>query len=249
MNPPAANSPQSNDPPPGPDLTVAAQQSQRGFIWFFAILALNVVSLLWLSVRAGSPSSVAVVLDFFFHSAIGGAVIFFAFRMVFWYPFRFTDLLTIVLILSLGLRVILNLLFELSRLGVVGDLFAPRGAGNLVQACLLCGSVLLAGAAMGLRHCHILKIDKPVARALTVASGMVALPAMAGVATFPVLILRDVLYPKSSSHETHILALHWIGSIAASIVNAVCFVRTLSLKSVIDAQEKLPGAKPSPPPR
>ena len=215
--------------------------AQKSLRLFCAIVALNVAGMLWLYVRTGTSSYIGVIMDFFLHAAIGGIVIYLAFRILFAFPFRTLDLLLIVLTLSLGLKVTLNMLQSLSVMGVIAPGFVSlEHAGGVFQACLFSASMLLAGGAMGLRHCVMLRLERRWPRALNVSCGMLALPAAAGLVTFPILILRDIVMPESAARITHVLAVLWLGSILVSLVNITNFLKTMTLESVIDARQKMP---------
>jgi hypothetical protein len=222
---------------------VTGRSPERQFIgWFFLLLGMVILSLVWLAVRESSPSYVRTILDFFMNVATGGAVAFVAFRALFLYRFRFFDLLAMVAGLSLGLHQTVELLKSLSQFGIFGEQYSiedPQNVGKVIQLCMIVSSLLMAGCALGLRHCAILKIENGSLRILAIIAGMYSLPAAAGIATFPVVILRELVVPRGRSEHIPIYALLWVISIVFTIVNVAHFIRTLTLKAQIDATEHL----------
>ncbi len=210
---------------------------------FAAIFGISIVSVTWLAVRADSPGFVRGSLDFLMHVASGGLVAYIAFRALFLYPFRTLDLLVIVLVLSLGMKLTLDMLDTFGKLAVGLKLRVKSAesdeAGTAFQFCLIAGSILLLGGAWGLRSCALLKIERASTRALAVAAGMLAIPAGAGLAAFPVLILSHVLREETSAATTEYLIL-WLVCIAATTVNVVYFIRAMTLNTEIQARENLP---------
>jgi hypothetical protein len=217
----------------------AAQRSL--WFWFALILGVNVVGLVWLSVRAESPPFVRSVLDIFLHGATGALAAYLAFRALLRFPYRFPDLLIMVSVLSLGMKMTVDFVKDLGAMGIVStDLASGERFGEIFQLCLWSGSVLVAGAALGLRNCTLLKIDSFFRRALTLISGMLVLPAMAGVVVFPVMLVRSLFAGHMSTLFAVAMLAQWIGSVVATSINSRCFMKTLTLTAEVDAQEKLP---------
>ncbi|MCY3024482.1 MAG: hypothetical protein NTW87_36365 [Planctomycetota bacterium] len=217
----------------------SAASPERALVWWFVgVLAVNVAGVVWVAVRTESPSFVRSILDFFLYSASGAFVAYFAFRALFLYSFRLSDLLVIVLVLSLGMKATIDVLSSFSALGVINvNLVEPGRVGQVFQVCLLTGSILLAGAALGLRHCTILKLEGAFARVLIIVAGMLALPAAAGSAAFPVPAVRQVM---NEPQQALVWLLLWFVSLGLTGVNVVYFIRTLTLRTEIKSQEKLP---------
>jgi hypothetical protein len=217
---------------------------QRSLLfWFVLILGINVAGLLWLSVRAQSPDYLRGVLDAFFHTAAGGAVAYFAFRALLRYPYRFPDLLIIVTILSLGMKATLQVLASFEALGVLhASTEAGVRYGQMFQICLLTGSVLLAGAALGLHNCHTLKISATGVRLMCITAGMLALPAAAGTAAFPVLLVSEFA-GRARGDVALLFLLRWVGSVVITVININYFIRSLILKTEVQAQEMLTGRR------
>jgi hypothetical protein len=236
--------PEFDRPDPAEDTSLVTGRSpeRQLVVWFFLLLGLVILSMIWLAMRKSSPPYVRTILDFFLNVATGGAVAFVAFRSLFLYRFRFFDLLAIVAGLSLGMHQTVELLKSLALYGVFGERYSvddPQNVGKVIQICLVVSSVLMAGSALGLRHCAILKIESGPRRVLAIIAGMYSLPAAAGIATFPVLILRDLVIPGSPRNQLPVYTLLWITSIVFTIINVAYFIRTLTLKAEIDATEHL----------
>jgi hypothetical protein len=207
-----------------------------------ALLGVVVLSLFWMALRNNSPAHLRVILDFMFNVFIGGLAAWVAFRALYFYSFRLGDLLAMVAGLSLGMHQTLELLKSLAAVGVFGEHAAiddPRNLGLVILSCMIVGSALLAGAALGLRHCAVLKLEGAFVRASVVLAGLFALPAAAGLAAFPALILRDMLMPGRAYEHTAWFALLWLASIFFTAVNIICFIRTLTLNAQISAREHL----------
>jgi hypothetical protein len=216
--------------------------AERGlWFWLALILCVNVAGLIWLAVRADSPQSVRGILDIMLHSAMGAAVTYLAFRALLRFPFRFPDLLIMVTVLSLGMKATVDFVRGLAALGIVStDLASGERFGEIFQLCLWSGSVLVAGAAFGLRHCTLLKIDRLIPRAVCLIAGMLALPAAAGVTVFPIMMIRELLLQHVDVSRLMWLLLESIGSLAATIINSRNFMQTLTLNTEVGAKEKMP---------
>ncbi|MGD0092197.1 MAG: hypothetical protein ABSE73_19960 [Planctomycetota bacterium] len=205
--------------------------------WFCGVLGANVAGILWLAVRAESPPYLQGLLDSFMHFATGAVVAYFAFRALFLYAFHLLELLAMVLVLSVGVKLTLTVLDKWSAVGLISmTLDDPARPGKVFQICLLTGSVLLAGAAWGLRHCTVLKLEHQLARLASIVAGMLALPAAAGLAAFPVPLLRGL---GDKSHVALVWLLLWLLCLLITGLNTVLFVKTLTLREEITAQEKL----------
>jgi hypothetical protein len=115
------------------------------FWWFCGVLAANVASIVWLAVRAESPPYLHGILDSFMHFATGAVVVFFAFRALFLYSFHLLELLAMVFMLSLGVKLTLDVLDSLSALGLVPTAVdGPARFGEVVQLCPACEGALEA---------------------------------------------------------------------------------------------------------
>jgi hypothetical protein len=180
-------------------------------------------------------------MDFLLYSGTGTLIAYVAFRVLLVYPYRFMDLLVLVIVLSLGMKSTVDVLWDFGERGYIRNRTDPETSlGPLIQLCLLTASVLLVGGAYGLRNCKLLGLDGAFARMLTVFSGMLILPAAAGVFTFPVIVLKDALSPGGVSDNTGEIILLWFGSTFVTVINIVHFIKTMTLKAEIAAQEKMP---------
>jgi hypothetical protein len=132
------------------------------------------------------------------------------------------DLFTIVIVLSLSLKMAFDLLRELQGSShAMHSLIADRLL--YVEGLLFAAGILMAGAGLGLRNCHLLKIDAQWKRTVAIVCGMFALPALIG------LFAPPLLMTFSDANSTLILALVWLGSMAATAVNATLTLKTFSL--------------------
>jgi hypothetical protein len=201
--------------------------------WMVVFLCTSAAGTLWLALRADSPPSVRQLLDTILEMAIGILVALGAYRLLVFFPFRILDLLVIVLGLGLGVKGTLEALESASRSGLLdlGPIDARENLGTLVLSCLLTGSLLLAGAALGLRYCVRLKLSGSGARVAAIVSGMLSFPACVGVFAFPGLILLDLL----AEHQLGERALAYLGLGAVSLVvvvaNGVFLVRSMALET------------------
>jgi len=206
----------------------------RLFWWFCGVLGANVVSIVWLAVRAESPPYLRGILDSFMHFATGAVVAYFAFRALFLYSFHLLELLAIVLVLSLGVKLTLDTLNSLSGLGLLSTPIDDAGrVGQMFQLCLITSSFLLAGAAWGLHHCTVLKLERSLARVVSIVAGMLALPAAAGIAAFPVPVVRKLV---DAPNVALLWLLLWLASILVTGINTVLFIKTLTLREEIKAR-------------
>lgn len=207
------------------------------FWWFCGLLGVNVAGIVWLAVRSESPLYLRGVLDFLLQGATGALVVYFAFRALFLYPFHMLDLLAMVVVLSLGLGATEAVLSTLANTGLIHSAAEEASHwASLCQAGLFTSSILVAGASLGLRHCTLLKLDRSLVRVVAVVSGMLALPAAAGIAAFLVPVFREL---KEAPEHALAWLLVWLLSLAVTGINSVLFIKTLTLREEITAREKL----------
>jgi hypothetical protein len=216
---------------PGPDRPI--------IVGFFAALGLSVAGLLWMALRADSPPSVRLVLDIFLQVALGASAVLVAFRALMASPFRISDLLVMVLLLSLAMKVVLDIVTRFSAIGLLhADADTGERFGVTAQICLIVGSLLLAGAAFALRTLHHLNIDRPATRIITLASGMLALPAAAGALAFLVLIVMQLV--GNDFHYVPLFAVLWAVSLGVTLFNIANLARLMALRAEVTAHEHLP---------
>ena len=202
--------------------------AQKLVAGFYVVLGLCLAGLLWLAVRAESPASVRTILDIFMQLALGGSVVVLAFLALVAYPYRTADLIVMVTVLSISMKVVLDVIGRFSAIGLIHASFAgPEHIGEIAQTCLLSASVLLAGGAFALRTCQRANIHRPLPRIMTIVSGMLALPAAAGsIAFFMLLIIQLV---KGDSENAPAFAALWILSMGITLNNVGNIVRGLRL--------------------
>ncbi len=166
------------------------------------------------------------------------------------YPFRLLDLLVMVIALSAGMKGAIDAA-RLIRRSQWGWLFVNSDASNVVhapenstyilfaEACMVTACVMMGGAALGLRHCRLLKIESPLKRGIVLVFGMAALPAVAGLVVIPFHLLSGLIADKQATPES----LGWIGallfSFAATCANAALAIKTIALTT----QNSLPDGK------
>ena len=208
--------------------------------WFVIALAINVMGVLWMALREDSPTGIREVLDVLMQAALGFAVALLAFRMLTYFPFRTTDLLAMVLLLSVAIKATLTLAARFSAIGLLHAGFASsEHLGELVQTCLISTSILVGGAALGLRTCQRLSIEKPLQRILVLVSAMLSLPALAGTLVFGLLLLFVILQPGQNLSSAPMVAVLWLLSIFISVVNLTYLGKMLTLRAEISARERL----------
>ena len=219
------------DSPPGPDRPI--------IVGFFVALGLSITGLLWLAVRADSPPSVRMVLDIFLQVALGASALLVAFRALMAYPFRISDLLVMVLLLSLAMKAVLDTVARFYAIGLLhADADAGEHFGATAQICLIVGSLLLAGGAFALRTLYRLNIQSAAIRTVTLISGMLALPAAAGTVAFLVLIAMQV--SLGEYFYIPVFTLLWFASVGVTVLNVVNLARLLTLRAEITAHEHFP---------
>lgn len=245
----SSDEPEAPDPQT-PELVTArdfaeARPERSLFNSFLLLLGLSVASLLWLALRTEAPPLLRSTMDFFLQISVGCLLAYAAFRTLLVYPFRLPDLLAIVLVLSLGMKVTIDSLYNLMvffnvTMGIETGSGTEHNLGTVFQMCLITGSILLVGGALGLRACHMLKTENTLSRIISIVSGMLSLPAAAGSVTFGVLIVRDALTEEGAGQDTGLFFLLWALSIMVTVINAATFIRTMALQTQINASEKMP---------
>ena len=209
--------------------------------WLFILMGVNLMGLLWLAVREESGENVRVLLDSMVQIGMAAVIALAAFRALAAYPFRITDLFVMVIMLGMGIGVALEALHGISRtsLGMGRDLNPQSNLPLAVQWVLFTLSLLILGAALGLRYCQRLGLERPLERAGAVISGMLALPATAGVFAFPALMLLDLSISRNGvddkGHSGRYLVL-WVISLVCVAKNTVLLMRSLALQASVKDQ-------------
>jgi len=204
--------------------------------WLAISIGVNVLGLLWLAVGSGSAGAVREVVDTCVEIAVGGAAAYGSFRLLLIFPYRILDLLTIVVVLALGTKATLDALTTLSTAAL---LFTDmqnisQHIGMTVQICLFVDSLLLAGAALGLRYCHRLKFESPGKRMWAILCGMSTLPGTSGVISFPLLALTELheARPEARTEIPFYMAM-WGLCIFVTFGNILLFLRSLAMQAEV----------------
>lgn len=216
----------------GPADHALAQSGPRLMRIFFIVAAINLAGLVWLGVRTNSSASVRASLDVVFQLAVGGGLAFASFRALIAYPFLMTDLFAMVLVLGAWLRVTVDGVAALSKVGMLPKLDAEAQFGQIIQVSLFSISVLVAGAAIGLRTCLRLQLKTVGARLLTIVPAMLALPAGAGCAAFALVALAEFT-SNGSNQKATLWMVCWFASVIITFMNLATFIRLTALNAEI----------------
>jgi hypothetical protein len=140
-------------------------------------------------------------------------------------------------VLSLGIKTTLDALRSATRHGLIagGTIESREQIGMVALSCLLTSSVLLAGAALGLRYCLRLKLERPVSRLAALVHGMLFFPGFVGVFAFPALVLGDLLGegPKPDTQLTALYILFFLFSLYIMIRNGLLLLRSMALEEEV----------------
>ena len=216
------------------------RRERQAIFWVYAAVIADIAGLLWLGVRAESPPWMRTILDILMQAAVSGAVLAAAFRFLLLYPYRIYDLLLIVVVLSLSARFVIAEIGKLSAIGLIHTRVADlENMGELALAFTIVGSILLAGAATGLRTCHRLKIERPAARMLTLAASMLTLPASSASIALAVLLVLAVVRPGAVEIRPTTVVGLWFASLAITFINIRNYLRVLTLGAQITSKETL----------
>jgi len=256
MTEPQANSLQDTPDAGAPTLAPPPSMSGLGAKVVVAVVLINIAGMLWMAVRSGSDASTRNALDGMAQFALGASAAFLAYRLLVLYPFRILDLLTIVMTLAAGTKVIIDALTAFSQHSLIfeGRVRDSEKFGPVMLSVLLACSVLMAGAALGLRYCVRLKLDRPLQRIWAVISGMLALPALAGGLVFALTFIsalsdEDAFFkgdaPENRAAHARQLAdimavsvFLWLGSLVLCFSNAIFFLKSLTNESEVATQKK-----------
>jgi len=234
-----------------PILVPAPSMSGLGIKVVVAVVLMNSVGLLWMAVRSYSDAATRNTLDGMAQFALGACVAFCAYRLLVRYPFRILDLLTIVTTLSVGTKVMIDALTVFSQQGLIFEGQTRNGEkfGPVLLTVLLACSVLLVGAALGLRYCVRLKLDRALPRIWAVMSGMLALPALTGGLVFALVFisaladkeaffrgsasLNSAVRTRQSAELMQVSIFLWVGSLVFCFSNALLFIKSLTNESEV----------------
>lgn len=235
---------------PAPVLEPPPPAGKRWLTPVLLVLAANVIGMGWLAVRQGSSDSTRLLIDASIQVLCGALLVFFAYRVLTRFPFRTTELMTMVVLLSLGELVTLETLKTFRQASLVLEGRDKEALlGPTLQACLFVAAVLLVGGALGLRYCEKLKLDGTLSRMWAVASGMLALPAVTGFFGFVVLAVSEIAGPDGPTDLLGIYLLLWFASCTLLLSNIVYWVRSSAVQSDVswrNAEMKQGGSQDPP---
>jgi hypothetical protein len=214
-----------------------APGERQVMLWVSALFVVSLLAAGWLAARADSEPGVRDALDTILQVALGGLFLGGAYRLLVYYPYRLLDLLVIVMGLSLGLKVALDGVAGLSEFLGEDVPSEPQQVqvqmGPMVLSCLLTSSVLLCGAALGLRYCTRLRLESARLRVAAILYGMLAFPGAVGVFAFPALILSEVVGSSGLSERTLLYLMLAITSCLVSLRNGMLFFRSMALEDEV----------------
>jgi len=203
--------------------------------WFGALMGVTIISAGWLAARADSPVGVRQALDTILQVGLAGLFLAGAYRLLSYYPYRLLDLVTMVLTLSLGVKATLDALPPFLSFVTEGQGPKAPQFGPMVLGCMLTSSVLLSGAALGLRYCSRLKVETSGARILTIMYGMTAFPSGVGCFAFPAVILSTLVDPQANNEMALVYLGLFVVSLFVAARNAVLLFRSMSLDDEVPA--------------
>lgn len=221
------------------DFEKTQQRERQAMFWVYATVAADIAGLLWLGVREESPPWMRMILDILMQAAVSGAILAGAFRFLLLYPFRIYDLILIVVVLSLSARFVLDQIEKLSAIGLIHTRPDLENMGELALTFTIVGSILLAGAAIGLRTCHKLKMERPFTRAISLGASMLSLPASAASIALAILLALSVVKPGAVEIRAPVVVGLWFASLAVTFINIRNYGRMLTLAEEITSKEKL----------
>jgi hypothetical protein len=232
-------------PPPGVSAELPARPLEpplrgEGLLlrWMLFLLGAAVAGAAWLAVRSESSAAVRNVLDTILQLGFGVLLALGAYRLLVCFPFRILDLLAMVFMLAVGIKLTLEALAGAARYGLIewGPWSGREHVGTLALACLLTSSMLLAGAALGLRYCLRLRLDRPAERVAALVYGMLGFPAALGFFAFPALIVVDFIPPRVPNEGTLLYLLLYLGACLVTARNTILLMRSMALDSEVQVK-------------
>lgn len=209
--------------------------------WVAALFGASLLAAGWLAARADSDPGVRDALDTILQIALGGLFLGGAYRLLAFYSYRLLDLLTIVVVLSLGLKVALDGVSGLQEF--LGDPVPDEPVRLQVQlgptalSCLLISSVLLCGAALGLRYCTRLKLHHSRQRVAAILYGMLAFPGIVGIFAFPALVLSEMVGSSNLDERTPFYLMLAVASFLVTLRNGMLIFRSMALEDEVIATD------------
>lgn len=234
--------PQDDEPLVIRPLEPPAPGERQVMLWVATLFGVSLLSAGWLAARADSSPGIRDALDTILQVALGVLFLGGAYRLLVYYPYRLLDLMVIVLGLSLGLKVALDGVDGLREF--LGDPVESEPQrlqvqlGPLVLSCLLISSVLLCGAALGLRYCTRLKLESSRQRVAAIMYGMLAFPGIVGIFAFPALVLSELVSQSATSEpatgeRTLLYLVLAITSCLVTLRNGMLFFRSMALEDEV----------------
>ncbi len=215
------------EPPPRSDGTWV-----RGLV---GLMAVNAAGLGWLAARASVPESSRPAMDAIVQLAAGGAVAFAAYYMLTRFAFRTLELVAMVLVLGVGVQATIAALETFAELSFWwdGPVTMRQDFAGVMLACLLTGSLLLIGAAWGLRYCEKLHLEGSGIRVWAMLCGMLLLPAVSCFVGLPFGVLAESFQEQPDELASVLGVVGWFFSVIVCIWNVKFFVASLALQSSI----------------
>lgn len=201
------------------------------------------IFLVLMAARAASTEYLRGYFSIGIASLLAAALLLTAGKFFLLFPSRILDLIVIVMTLGLGLR--------LAMLGVDAWHMSSRTASNnlnhlpvYIVACASVATLLMFGAAIGLKYCYHLKLNSNIERAGAVFSGMLLIPSICAFFALPLTLAilsglsKSPKLPRDGTNVSElIIALSWLLAIAIAINNARLIIKMTALKTEIAAQE------------
>lgn len=215
--------------------------------WAIFVLGFVVMGLLWSAVREGASEQARVVSDLSFSGFFAAVPLFIAFRMLYRYSFRLSELILLVWLLAAGATATVWSVEDLAQLKLV-SLDTPERTGSIhllrvMQYCFLTNGLLLFGGVLGLHYCRVLKLEKTRERLTAVAAGTLIVPALVGVFAFPTFLFGTLMMPDGWPERAAQLerapwyVLLWVLSCGLSFINLKHLLGVSALKIGIGEKE------------
>ncbi|MCZ7648778.1 MAG: hypothetical protein M5U26_26555 [Planctomycetota bacterium] len=202
--------------------------------WLLLLMGANAFGMTWLAVQFSTPESGRSAMDGIMRILVGAATAYAGYRILTRFAFRTLELVAMVFVLGLGVQATLYFLENFSRVSFLweGSVQDREKLPTVLQLCLFTSSLLLAGAAWGLRYCEKLRIEGSLGRVWAMVSGMLLLPAAALFVTLPTSALFGLM-AGADDLDTLVYLLLWMGSFVVCAWNLKLFVASLALHAGI----------------
>lgn len=233
--------PAPEEPIQGPHIEPLPSFEALGWRVIGGLTLASVGGMVWLAVREDSSPDTRRILDGMASLLIGGCTVAVAYYVLVRFAFRILDLIAIVMTISLGLKVAIDSMSVLGAQGLIweGRVTDSDKFGSVLLACLIVASILMAGAALGLRYCTRIKIEQPIHRIAAVVSGMLAFPSMIGVPVFLVACFHDVMALFEPVKREEVGLSHFFLLLASLFVisaNSTFFLKSIAITGEVTPQ-------------